>query len=624
MMGSFRSLVAVFAASMCVLAGCGRSSSHLDALPRPLGSADVLRFELAWGDQGLQLDQADWRGIESAIDDGQQRWRQWVRARWAPFIEDVWFRSSQPWKDDPDKVTSYSERARALRLEAARLDEETVARVLMFAGNDEALERFRAMRRMGRAGQLLNGYSSQRRVPEFPESSLARAGLSEEGWSRVRDGLAPTASVRAGLLEVVAARRFELDLIMTGEDSPERRAALTDGVARYREAMAALDKANTAAVNTAAQGLGLEDRARVDVRWLQSSADPDGDLRRLGDVAFEAVARGRRLRPAEARKVREMYAAWEASDLEILEQFADLQDRRWLTLRDRPARKALDSKIKALRNKRGKLFWEAFGELDGVAPTELVEEVGGLIRDLPDANALRSQLAGIAGRADADAIFDMVPQGLLPEPDNDDVDRLLDSEPMANLVADPISTALVRRLFRDAPGELFDVGMELHADYQQAYLALADEAQPRIDNFNDEIKEIGGSGSEKDPKEAMRKFGVAVYRMVDLVDSLRLGLDELDDRFFMDLAASAGPDLRDDLVPEQQRRQRHVHDVDIDDEGPFAVAIHAPPRVELAEVVELAGLDFAQLESAEQTLREFHPQLLDVRIRHRGDFLRVR
>ena len=612
---AFRLMLACGAVGM---AGCDRTSSHLDALPRPLGTADVLRFEVASAGDGLGLDEQAWRAVESAIDDGQQRWGRWVRNRWTPFVEDVWFRESQPWKDDPDQAKAFVERAKNLRREAAALDDELVANVLLLTSNDDAAERFRAMRRLERAGQLLAGYSRSGRMPTLPEAGLARAGLTKEAGAKVQRALGRSIVDRAKLLEEVAALRFELDLLAMGEENEERRAVLADAVARFREAIAALDEANDLAVSSAAEGLELEDRGRIETQWLRSSADPDGDRRELADMAFEAVARSRRLRPADSQKVREAHAAWEIEDMKILEEFEDLRNQRSRALRDRAARKAVERQIRDLRQRRLTIYSNAFNAMGAFAPEELLGDVRDLVRDLPDAETLRMRLAAIAGRADGDAVFEMVPPEMIPEPEDDAPDRLIGSEPMANLVADPMPGSVVRRIFNRAARDLFDVAMELHDAYLASYMAMVEEAQPGIEQAEDAINESGRGGAEVDPLEAMRRFRIAVGRMVDLADSLRISLNELDEIFFQDLQAIVGAELESELVLEHQRRQREVLDVTIDDDGPFGVAVDSPPGLEMAEVIWMADLGGSGRQAAEEVLRDMHPQLHDVRIRHRA------
>ena len=445
--GVRRSSSWLLAALLLAMTGCNRTPAHLDAVPRPTGTAEVIRFEIAWGEDGLNLDEAQWRRVEALIEEGRVQWERWVRVRWIPFAREIWSHQNQDWQEDSERVADLLAQAEKLREEALAIDMTLVARIGMVAGpqRSAAAELFADMRRLERANALAAGYSRRGTPPNLPEGMLVAGRLPGEVGARLRDALAATARKRAILLEAIVEKRFAMDLAGAGDaDDEERRKALREAQRAYSIAISDLEEANDAVMDQALDSVSEEEKTALRYQWLRETSDPDEERRKVGEAIYEMIARSRTLDRSDKALVRESQEAFARVDLGILENFRKLRADRTVAGKAGRGDGAIRRKINALRRERGEAFWGSIGKLKTLVDPDTVDRVVALARDLPDINGTIERLVPMVGAADAEAIVMRIPASAFGEPEFPTPQRLIRENVLEMLLPDPMNASGLR------------------------------------------------------------------------------------------------------------------------------------------------------------------------------------
>jgi hypothetical protein len=583
-------------------------------VPRPTGTADVLRFDLAWGEDGLNLDQAQWRKVEEILDEGHEQWSRWVKTRWIPFSEEVWEREDQPWQEDPERVEEMVSRAASLRREAMNIDMTMIARIGMVAGAGvtDAAERFSAVRRLERASALAAGFSRKGSPPKLPEDLLSDRSLSELARAELRKTLAETARTRAKLLEEVVDRRFALDLAGAGDkEDDERKKRLKQARIEFTAAIVALEDANEAAIGKSHRALKQEEAERLRYDWLRASSDPDANNRAVGDAIFEMVARARTVSRTKAARVREVQREFERADAEILEEFKILRAARSAQWREGKRGEKQSREINKLRRKRGEIFWEQFEGMKEFIDPATLDRIGSLSKEIPDIDSTINRLVPLVGAADAEAIVMLIPEDIFGDPKTPTSSRLITSSVINVLLPDPMGAYVPRATLRSAPDHALALAMTLHDQYLLDYAAIYERTKPGLIAAREGLEDLS-----KDDRD-IRAFATSAYRLISRADSTRREFIELDNRFFDDVQAIAGPEFQQDLDLARQRRRRQAADLAMDDGGVFGVVFLGPGSVELAEAINRSGIEPVDRIAAEEILLEFAEPMLESRQLHR-------
>lgn len=610
-----KAIIATLGGALMLLSGCGRTPAHLDAVPRPTGTADVLRFELAWSEDGLRLDEAKWREVEEILDEGHAQWSRWVRTRWIPFVEEVWEREGQPWQEDPERVEEMASRAAALRQEAMNIDMTMVARIGMVAGPEvsDAAERFSAVRRLERASALAAGYSRKGSPPKLPEDLLSDRSLSESARMELRRALAETANSRAKLLEDVVDRRFAMDLAGAGdEEDDNRKKLLKQARLDFTNAIATLEEANDAAMMQIQSSL-QDEKEREDFRyhWLRTMSDPDSNYRAVGDAIYEMVARSRSVNRRNAARVREVQQEFEQVDAEILEEFKSLRTARGNLQREGKTADSESRSINRLRRKRRDVFWDHYEGMKEFIDPVVLDRISTLAKKIPDFDSTINRLVPIVGGADAEAIAMMIPPKLFGDPVELQQDRLISENVLEVLLSDPMGSQVPRDALRAAPDGVIDLVLTLHDQYLQDYAAIYERAKPGLIEARDGLNDAARRGMD------LQGFATAAFRLITRTDVTRRECIELDKRFFVDAHAVSGLNFQQQLNLARDRRRREVEDLVLDDGGAFGAVFLGPGSVELAEAIDRSGIEMADRIAAEEILLQLSEQMIESRELHR-------
>jgi hypothetical protein len=596
-----------------VLVGCNHTPSHVDTLPAPTGTLDVLRFETAWSEDALELSQQQWRTVETIIDEGLQRWEGWVDRKWVPFVEDVWEHNDQKWLRDPVAVERLIRRGKTLRRTAARIDAETVARIGMVAGTSkrDAAQLFANQRRLEYAMALATGYGRSGGTPSMPESLLQSDGLSVEAASAMRRVFARTAVARATLLDVLVDLRFEADLAASGENDDARSARKKELRLKLAAAIDAIERANDAAVSEALGFAAADERADLEYEWLRRTSDPDAEFRELRDVAFDIALRLRSTSAARKRSVHAALEEWERADSRLLEGMKSARRARLGVRASGKSRGKFDKEINVLRVKRDKVFWKVFAELENRVDPSDFKQVQAFIRDVPNRSTSLRRLARLVGVADAEAIVASIPPTLfstvLPSPPT----RIIDGTALDLVLREPIPRDVIKGLFLRRGDATLLVVLRLHDDYVAMYAARFAARVEALKLARDRI------ASPKKSEATHRMVSESVWSFLALADNLRREFAELDASLFGDLKAIGGEQLMRDVLLARNRRTRETADLLLDADSGFLSIFLGPGRVEFATVIEDAGLNEADRFEADSILLDHTGVLLEVREHHR-------
>ena len=597
-----------------LVVGCGRPAAHIDALPRPTGSADVLRFELAWGEDGFQLNSSEWRAVEVVLDEGFTRWSQWVGRKWTPFVDEIWARDGQLWQENPEETARLVKRAAALRREAAAIDAITVARIGLIAGpaRRDAAARFSNVRRLEYASALTTGYADRGQAPRMPESLLSLGGLGEEAKFSMRAAFARTAAARAKGLEALVDLRFEMDIAKAGSKGDDRKARIRDMQVRLAVAVGGLEKANDQAVSQALAALEPAERARVEYQWLRRSSDPDDSYREMGDVAFDLAGRLRSSPPGTRGKVMATRREWEALDVGILEQMKELRGQRLVARSEGKSTSRANKTLTRLRRKRSDLFWKTFQSLASVVRAEDLARVEAFIRDVPDPTSAVGRLLPLVGGANAEAIVASIPPERFGKIERTKPEGMIEETTLDLLLCEPIPLSTVRRLFRRTDDGTIQSVLSLHGQYVADYRAIYDRHRERLvrerEAVADVTKDDGG----------VSEFVRSAFSFLANTDAVRREFGSLDERLFDDLAAIAGAVMSRDVFLAREARARAAADLMTDGYSDFVYMFLGPGRIEFAEVFLDAGLEGIDIIEAEGVLLDLSAILLEIRERHRG------